>query len=65
MSEKQKAVYCLYGRKSYTKPLAFVKRVPQAEINSAATANDDWVELVAFPETAAIQVIPGEKNHDN
>ena len=59
MSEDDKVTYHIYGRKSYPQSLEFVQTVTlMAEEDVPAPAGDDWVEVVAFPETAVIQVIP-------
>ena len=59
MSEAGKITYHVYGRKSYPQPLEFVERVAVTEgENVPMPAGEDWVEVIAFPETAVIQVIP-------
>lgn len=60
MSQSESQSYCLYGRKSYLEPLEFVRTISAAELDQVA-GTDDWVELIAFPEAAAIHVIPREK----
>ncbi|MCP4359128.1 MAG: hypothetical protein GY796_14025 [Chloroflexi bacterium] len=59
MSEKEKTNYHIYGRTEYPQPLEFVKTVAQNEL--AEMAGEAWLELIAFPETAVIQVIPRQK----
>jgi hypothetical protein len=54
MNERDKQTYQLYGRKSYEEPLAYVGTV--RELRDIDRSR--WVELVAVPETAVIQVIP-------
>jgi hypothetical protein len=59
-------IYCIYGRKSYLEPLSFIE---QTQIGDTAKLEDqvfqkvgksNWLELIAFPLDAAIQVIPNE-----
>lgn len=58
--------YQLYGRKSYSEPLHFVDKIQiehYEDINAivfARVEKTDWLELVAFPSKAAIQVLPRE-----
>lgn len=59
MSEDGKVKYHIYGRKSYPQPLEFVESVAVAEGEDIPVPEGEgWVEVVAFPETAVIQVIP-------
>lgn len=61
MDEEQRVRYHLYGRTAYAQPLTFVKTVTVAHVGELALpAGEAWVELVAFPETAVIHVIPSE-----
>ena len=53
-------IYYVYGRKAFDDPLAFVAQVAAGEVEALATAEADWVELVAFPQSAVIRVIPWE-----
>lgn len=56
--------YHLYGRKTYSEPLHYVDEIQiehPEDISAIAFTNiekADWLELVAFPSKAAIQVIP-------
>ena len=50
----------VYGRKQYVDPLAYVKSVPAADVDALANDDEDWIELIAFPASAAIRVIPWE-----
>jgi len=59
MDENNKITYHIYGRTEYPQPLEFVKTVAQAEL--AEITGEGWLELIAFPETAVIQVIPQQK----
>ncbi len=62
MSEAGTIIYHIYGRKAYAEPLAFVQTVtlhPDEPI--PVPQGDDWIEVVAFPQTAIIEVIPQEK----
>ena len=54
MNERDKQTYQLYGRKSYEEPLAYVGAVKELR----GVDRTGWVELVAVPEAAVIQVIP-------
>lgn len=54
MNERDKQTYQLYGRKSYEEPLAYVRTVKELR----DVDRTGWVELVAVPEAAVIQVIP-------
>ncbi len=56
----------VYGRKAHAEPLAFLGRL-EAEDGAGLRAkaltqfgDAGWVELVAFPEEAIVQVIPGK-----
>jgi hypothetical protein len=58
--------YHVYGRKAYPEPLTFIDEFrildPTAlkiEVESRF-GEGDWVELIAFPAKASIQVIPRE-----
>lgn len=58
--------YHIYGRKAYPEPLSFIDEFrildPTAlkiEVESRL-GESDWVELIAFPVKAIIQVIPRE-----
>jgi hypothetical protein len=66
MNDEQKMrEYHIYGRKSYAQPLAYVQTRSAQTINALpAPEGDDWVELVAFPASAVIQVIPREKEDE-
>jgi hypothetical protein len=66
MNDEQKTTrYHIYGRKSYAQPLAYVQTRSAPAIRSLpAPEGDDWVEVVAFPVSAAIQVIPREKERE-
>ena len=64
----QVQLFHVYGRKAYPEPLSFVgefqARDPQA-LKSGMLADQgesSWVELIAFPARAVIQVIPREGN---
>lgn len=61
--------YHLYGRKEHTRPLEFVKVVQgtnrgdeRAEL--LREVSGEWVELVAFPAEAIMEVIPGADEND-
>ena len=60
----EKTEYQIYGRKAYEEPLAFVMMLVTAEsiqkIALEQFGTEDWVELVAIPTEAMIQVIGGE-----
>ena len=62
MSQKQSDAYQLFGRTSYPQPLAYVAsvRVPQGE-KPKPPEGQEWVELVAIPQSAIITVIPRPK----
>ena len=66
MNNEQKTTrFHIYGRKSYAQPLAYVQTISASTINSLpAPEGDEWVEVVAFPASAVIQVIPQEKSHE-
>ena len=57
-------VYDLYGRKAYADPLQYVKSMPAGELGGLDVDEEGWVELVAFPASAAVQVIPWEGNDE-
>jgi hypothetical protein len=51
--------YHLYGRKSYDAPLTFVAQVmvPGGETPAIPEPADEWIEVIAFAESAIVQVI--------
>ena len=53
---KKNVKYHIYGRTAYPDPLAYIQTVDQAAL--ALPGGQEWVEVIAFPETAVIQVIP-------
>lgn len=59
----------VYGRKAYEEPLQYVKSVPAADVDAVAakeaeSGEEDWVELIAFPASSAIRVIPWEDDDE-
>ncbi len=65
-TEIESQIYYIYGRRSYTESLSLVDQV---QINDLAGLRDivikkvgesGWIELIAFPAKATIQVIPRE-----
>lgn len=59
MSEDSKIVYQIFGRTAYALPLEYVQSVEVADANELQMPEgENWVELIAFPKSAAIQVIP-------
>ena len=64
MSQDDKVTYHIYGRKSYPQSLEFVDSVVVAAGEDVPVPDgEDWVEVIAFPETAVIQVIPWTKEN--
>ena len=62
MSEQEGTTYHIYGRKAYADPLQYVESVTVAAGEQPPVPEENgWVEVVAFPETAVIQVIPRGK----
>jgi hypothetical protein len=59
MSKDTNTIYHIYGRTQYPQPLEFVQTVDQDTL--VVPEGKEWVELIAFPETAIIQVIPRRK----
>jgi len=59
MNEDAKEIYHIYGRTTYAQPLEFVQTASREEL--ALPEGEEWVEVIAFPETAVIQVIPRRK----
>lgn len=65
-STGNQVTYQIYGRKAYSEPLHHVNEIQienPEDITTSVFANiekTDWLELVAFPSSAAIQVIPQE-----
>lgn len=51
-------MYFVYGRRVYEEPLEYIATVPQNELQKSAGDRGAWVELIAFPKTAVIRVIP-------
>ena len=58
--------YCIYGRRTYLEPLSFIEQI---QIEDATRLDHqvfqqieitNWLELIAFPLDAVIQVIPNE-----
>lgn len=59
---KKKITYHIYGRTDYPHPLAFVTAVTiDAAEKPAIPAGSQWLEVITFPETAIIHVIPRRK----
>lgn len=59
MSEPKKETYTLFGRKDYAAPLEQIDIISVSGLEALAIPErDEWVELVAIPETAMIKVIP-------
>ncbi len=59
---KKKNTYHIYGRTAYAQPLAFVTAVTvDAAEKPTIPEGSQWLEVIAFPETAVIQVIPRQK----
>ncbi|MFQ5399252.1 MAG: hypothetical protein ACE5E7_06595 [Anaerolineae bacterium] len=65
MSRSETTTYHIYGRKAYPQPLAFVKSASEVEMNRLAEEQGEWLELVAFPETAVTHVIPRGKSDEH
>jgi hypothetical protein len=57
-------VYHLFGRKDDDIPMAFVGRVtaPLGQLPPIPPSDEEWLELIAFAETAIIRVIPWEES---
>lgn len=54
----------IFGRKEYAQPLAFVETVTVAAGETPPLPDgdgDDWLEVIAFPASAVVQVIPRVK----
>ena len=64
MSTKRNDRYHIYGRKEYPSPLTFVREAEADEIPRVAQEEEGWVEMIAFPAAAAIQVIPWEDDDE-
>ena len=64
MSSNKPSMYHIYGRTSYPQPLEYVDKLLAREISELQQNarlhphEGEWVELVAFPESAIIQVRP-------
>lgn len=64
MNELKSQIYLIYGRKTYPQPLEYIDALTVDDPGSLQHAADqligqqDWVELIAFPESAMIRVIP-------
>lgn len=60
--------YQVYGRKSHPQPLTFVGEVQTADVSALKDeafkqfGMDGWVELIAFPVSAVVRVIPREES---
>ena len=57
--DKDKTTYHIYGRITYAQPLEFVQTTCREEL--AVPKGKAWVEVISFPETAVIHVIPRQK----
>lgn len=67
--EVKEEQYHVYGRKAYAEPLQYVMSVSASGIDSVAAdspeaGEEDWIELIAFPASAAIHVIPWERSDE-
>lgn len=59
MPAPEKMTFHLYGRTAYPEPLTFIETVRVTDVREVSLSTaEKWVELVAIPETAVIQVIP-------
>lgn len=62
--DKNNLIYHIYGRKAYTQPLAFIDRLPLDDLSRLTdkvlmcAGRDEWIELIAFPESSIVRVIP-------
>ncbi len=60
--------YQIFGRKLYTEPLYFIETIKVAQETNLKeevfqqVGESGWVELVAFPVDATLQVIPWERS---
>ncbi|MDX1688994.1 MAG: hypothetical protein R3248_13515 [Candidatus Promineifilaceae bacterium] len=68
-TKTKEEAFHVYGRKAYEEPLQYVKSVPGADVDAVAVEDvesdeGDWVELIAFPASAAIRVIPWEDDDE-
>jgi len=62
VSDNGETVYHLFGRTQYSQPLEFVRRVTVAENEKPSIPEGEtWLELIAFRETAIVQVLPREQ----
>lgn len=67
MAQTEKQTYHVFGRKSYPESLQYVQQLTLSDTETLkeealqGTGDDDWVELIAFPETAVIRVIPQDE----
>jgi hypothetical protein len=62
VSDNEQVVYHLYGRTQYSQPLEFVRRITVAENEKpSAPQGETWLELIAFRESAIVQVLPREE----
>lgn len=58
--------YHIYGRKSYDQPLAYIETIATSSLDQRPVAEgDDWIEVVAFPASAVIRVIPHQAKEVN
>ena len=63
----QVQLFHVYGRKAYPEPLSFVGEFQALDPLALKTGvlevqgESGWVELIAFPARAVIQVIPREE----
>lgn len=58
--------YHIYGRQSYAQPLTYIRTASASTPDSLpAPEGDDWIEVVAFPASAVIRVIPHQGKEVN
>jgi hypothetical protein len=59
--EQKKGGFHLYGRKAYSQPLNYIHTISAPTVHSLpAPEGDEWIEVIAFPASAVIRVIPRE-----
>jgi hypothetical protein len=62
MNDEQKTgQYHIYGRKSYAQPLTYIQTIHAPTVHSLPELEGgEWVEVIAFPASAVVRVIPLE-----
>ncbi len=65
MSKNGDVAYHIYGRTGYSQPLEFIQVVTVSRFEKPPIPkNETWLELIAFPQSAIVQVLPRGKEQE-